>query len=220
MVRQFFELGLIESGYWHQFALTAHSPVGLNPEKFKITPHKKPITFADNDVQFTDHSGIEHDKFSFGLKKALLNYMHGIGFDIPLNKWFNFSVPRTKVNNDFISTALTLDDMMIPKEQSLIYWLGSSPTITHHTKKKKGKEIEMSQLKFQTLLDTFEVNLTRAKALWLMQVLPQLKIEANQNLSYKELKMAYEKEFELFEEFWFSKPILRLKENGLILINN
>ncbi len=32
MVRQFFELGILQSAFWHQFALTAHSPIGLNPE--------------------------------------------------------------------------------------------------------------------------------------------------------------------------------------------
>ena len=26
MVRQLFELGIIQSGFWHQFALTTHSP--------------------------------------------------------------------------------------------------------------------------------------------------------------------------------------------------
>lgn len=32
MVRQMFEMGILQSGFWHQFAMTAHSPVGINPE--------------------------------------------------------------------------------------------------------------------------------------------------------------------------------------------
>lgn len=32
MVRQMFEQGIIQSGFWHQFAMTAHSPVGLDPK--------------------------------------------------------------------------------------------------------------------------------------------------------------------------------------------
>ena len=54
MVRQLFENGIIQSGFWHQFALTAHSPVGLNPEEYGITPSYKNISFANNDIDFID----------------------------------------------------------------------------------------------------------------------------------------------------------------------
>jgi radical SAM superfamily enzyme YgiQ (UPF0313 family) len=36
MVRQMFEAGVLQSAFWHQFAMTAHSPVGMYPEKFKV----------------------------------------------------------------------------------------------------------------------------------------------------------------------------------------
>jgi hypothetical protein len=29
---QLFEAGVLQSGFWHQFAMTAHSPVGIHPE--------------------------------------------------------------------------------------------------------------------------------------------------------------------------------------------
>ena len=35
MVRQLFELGIVQSGFWHQFALTAHSPVGATARCFR-----------------------------------------------------------------------------------------------------------------------------------------------------------------------------------------
>src|SRR6187402_3570103 len=52
MVRQLFEAGIIQSGFWHRFALTAHSPVGLEPEKFnnEITTSEKG-SFANNDLE-------------------------------------------------------------------------------------------------------------------------------------------------------------------------
>jgi hypothetical protein len=34
--RQLFEAGVLQSGFWHQFAMTAHSPVGMHPEKFGV----------------------------------------------------------------------------------------------------------------------------------------------------------------------------------------
>ena len=36
MVRQLFEAGILQSAFWHQFTMTAHSPVGLEPEKFRV----------------------------------------------------------------------------------------------------------------------------------------------------------------------------------------
>jgi hypothetical protein len=44
MVRQLFEAGVLQSGFWHQFAMTAHSPVGIHPEKFGVK--KKPKLLA------------------------------------------------------------------------------------------------------------------------------------------------------------------------------
>ena len=52
MVRQLFELGIVQSGFWHQFALTAHSPIGLNPEAYGISPKLEKIEFANK--QFKD----------------------------------------------------------------------------------------------------------------------------------------------------------------------
>src|SRR5690606_35800859 len=77
MVRQLFEIGILQSGFWHQFALTTHSPIGKNPQDYGVTPHYNTITFANNDVDFSDSTGIDHTKFSYGLKKSLFNFMHG-----------------------------------------------------------------------------------------------------------------------------------------------
>ena len=70
MVRQMFELGIIQSGFWHQFAMTAHSPVGLNPDEFGVIPLQNEISFANNDINFIDKTGIDHEQFSYGLKKS------------------------------------------------------------------------------------------------------------------------------------------------------
>ncbi|MEM6726409.1 MAG: radical SAM protein, partial [Bacteroidota bacterium] len=52
IVRQLFENGLIQSAFWHRFALTAHSPVGLNPEKYKVEIVGPEFQgFARNDLQ-------------------------------------------------------------------------------------------------------------------------------------------------------------------------
>ena len=106
MVRQMFELDLIQSGFWHQFALTAHSEIGLNPEKYGLITKNKEIKFANNDIEFEDRTGVDHNKFSFGLKKSIYNFMHGAGFEMPVQTWFDFKVPKTKIKRNYIQSLI------------------------------------------------------------------------------------------------------------------
>ena len=41
-------------------------------------------TFARNDLAFDDPTGCDHDCLGAGLRKALYNYMHGLGLDADL----------------------------------------------------------------------------------------------------------------------------------------
>ncbi|MCC6630543.1 MAG: radical SAM protein [Gammaproteobacteria bacterium] len=107
-VRQLFAAGCIHSAYWHRFAATAHSPIGLNPEAYGITL-KPPasITFAHNDLPFDDPVGTDHDFLGAGLRKALYNYMHGVGLDVDVREWFEGrKVPRTTVPKQLIARCL------------------------------------------------------------------------------------------------------------------
>jgi radical SAM superfamily enzyme YgiQ (UPF0313 family) len=107
-VRQLFAAGCIQSAYWHRFAATAHSPIGLNPAGYGITLRPPPqVTFAHNDVAFEDPTGTDHDLLGAGLRKALYNYMHGIGFDMDVRQWFEGApVPGTTVRPDLIERCL------------------------------------------------------------------------------------------------------------------
>jgi hypothetical protein len=88
-VRQLFAAGCIQSAYWHRFAATAHSPIGLHPEKYGITLRTPPnITFAHNDLAFDDPVGTDHDFLGSGLRKALYSYMHGVGLEEDVRIWF------------------------------------------------------------------------------------------------------------------------------------
>jgi len=44
--------------------------------------------------------------FGAALKKALYNYMHGIGLEHDVREWFDDKVPRTKVPKTFVARAL------------------------------------------------------------------------------------------------------------------
>ena len=108
-VRQLFEQGCIQSGFFHRFACTVHSPVGQHPDEYGVTLQPlPPITFATNDVGFIDPSGVDHDALGVALKKALYNYMHGIGLDEDVRSWFGPRTPKTRVPRDRIARALAV----------------------------------------------------------------------------------------------------------------
>jgi radical SAM superfamily enzyme YgiQ (UPF0313 family) len=106
-VRQLFAQGCIQSGFFHRFACTVHSPVGKNPEEYGVQLAPMPaVSFAKNDIAFIDPTGVDHDALGFALKKAIYNYMHGIGLDEDVRSWFDFTVPKTKVARHRIERAL------------------------------------------------------------------------------------------------------------------
>jgi hypothetical protein len=218
MVRQLFELGVIQSGFWHQFALTAHSPIGLNPDEYGIIPKQKDISFAHNDMEFKDKTGINHDKFSFGLKKSLYNYMHGICFDFPLQDWFDFKIPRTTVNRDYIQNSIQNYTNFNIKPTAKIVWLGGIPQLSYYTKSKKGNSWEMVKLRFHDKTKSFEIALEKEKGGWLFNHLAKLQIQAEEPITFAQLKADFENSFEDFELFWFSKPMNNLRDFGLLTL--
>ena len=106
-VRQLFAAGCIQSGFFHRFACTVHSPVGQDPAAYGVTLLPlPPVSFAKNDIGFIDPTGVDHDALGVGLKKAIYNYMHGIALDQDVRRWFDFPVPKTRVARQRIAQAL------------------------------------------------------------------------------------------------------------------
>lgn len=215
MVRQLFQIGTIQSGFWHQFAMTAHSPVGLNPDEFGLIPQQNEITFANNDIQFKDKTGINHDKFSFGLKKSLFNYMHGMCFDYDLQEWFDFKIPNTKISPDFIENAIFETPDFLLKPTAKIIWIGNLPIVDYFTKSKKGHTWEMAKLSFHFKTETLEISLEKDQANWLLKT---IKLLSDHTILLKNVKLDFESQFEDFELFWFSKQISLLRNSGLLVI--
>ncbi len=220
MVRQLFETGVLQSGFWHQFAMTAHSPVGLNPETFNVIRETETGTFANNDLYHRDKTGIDHDQFSFGLKKSLYNYMHGIGFDLPLQSWFEFKVPKTSISRDFILAAIEEDDAGFIKATSKIVWVGAQPSIHFFTKTKKGNQWEMAELSFHTKKEMFSIQVNKEQGVWLQQTLQYISTSGNKGAVFHEIKADYEKQCPEtdFEPFWYGKQLGRLREAGLLVL--
>jgi len=116
-VRQLFEAGCIQSAYWHRFSTTVHSPVGREPGRFGVKVLEPALAsgvrrFARNDVAFEDSIRVDHDHLGDGLRRALYNYMHGMGLEQDVRSWFaprgrpGLKMKRTSVAPDFVERAL------------------------------------------------------------------------------------------------------------------
>lgn len=106
-VRQLFAAGCLNSAFWHRFSATIHSPIGKDPGRFGIRLLPMPeVTFAQNDLEFEDPSGVDHEALGVGLKKAVYNFMHGVGLDEDVRFWFDLPVPKAKVPRTLIAQAL------------------------------------------------------------------------------------------------------------------
>ncbi len=106
-VRQLFENGCIQSGFFHRFTCTVHSPVGKNPDEYGVTLIPlPPVSFAKNDIGFIDPVGADHDALGEALNKALYNFMHGVGLEDDVRQWFKGKAPRPRVPRNVIQRAL------------------------------------------------------------------------------------------------------------------
>ena len=107
VVRQLFENNCIQSAFWHQFTTTIHSPIGQDPDAFDIEitgPEFK--GFAQNDLTHKDLFGTNHIAYKEGLNLALNNYLNGVGFELPLQDWFEFDIIETSLRSNFIESGL------------------------------------------------------------------------------------------------------------------
>ena len=220
MVRQLFATNVLQSAFWHRFALTAHSPVGLNPEKYKIKKHSETLgTFANNDIEFDDLTGGDHDSFGYGLKKSLLNYMHNIGLDEPLQKWFEHKVPKTKTPADFIEKALTEPELNLLKPNAKIIFIGNAPSVTYSTQSKKGNTREIAVLTFTNKRKTQDVQILKTQADWFIPMLATLSVMNEKPVTLQQVKERYENAgLEDFELFWDNKPVNTLYQSGLFTV--
>ena len=219
MVRQLFETGVLQSAFWHLFTMTAHSPVGLDPAKYKVKKVNEALgTFANNDIEHIDPTGANHEIFGFGLKKALLNYMHGACFELPLQKWFDFKIPKTNVPPNYISNAIDEPELSTTKNTKAI-WMGVMPTSNIVQRSKKGAKWEEMNLHFQTNTTQINISIEPKVGDWLLTLLPKLSIQNGNGLTHVEIKESYAAAgLEGFELCWENKPITNLYKAGLLSI--
>jgi len=149
----------------------------------------------------------------------LFNYMHNTCFDYPLQKWFEFRVPKTTVAPDFIRRAVEEPDYYSANSNSKVVWLGNMPASEIITKSKKGAQWEVMALTFQTKKTIHTINVEPEKGKWFLSVLPRLHLNNPKQFSLKEIKEDYEAAgLDDFELFWDNKPMNTLYKSGLLRV--
>jgi radical SAM superfamily enzyme YgiQ (UPF0313 family) len=210
IVRQMFENGILQSAFWHRFAMTAHSPVGIDPKAFKVEAVNTELgAFANNDLEHLDPTGAKHGLFSTGLEKSLYNYMHGICFDYPLQRWFEHKVPKTTVKPNLIKNHLSNQNSWREvKASHTILWIGGPVEYVEKTK----------SLSIYTLNETLELECETKLGKCLVNTLSKCSSDSKA-MSYSELQKHYE-EFGLkdFSLFWYGEFAEELKEIGWLVV--
>ncbi len=220
MVRQFFKLGILQSAFWHRFAMTAHSPIGMHPEQFNVQKiQDAEIRFAENDVDFIDPSGVNHEQFSFGLKKSLFNYMQGIGLDEPLQNWFEHKIPQTTIKANAIETIILEPEWSPKKAHAKIYFSGCVRSKEVIQKSKKGNKWEELLITLLHKTHQIQIQVAKEKGEWLCALLQDLCTNKWNGMTLSAIQTSYEQNgWDDFELFWDNKPVNTLYKAGLLTL--
>lgn len=224
VVKQLFEQDLLQSAFWHQFALTVHSPIASEPERYGIQILQTTKgTFANNDLEFKDLTGIDHNAFSFGLKKSMYNYMHGLGFEKEVHTWFDKSdfklkIPRTGVAPNFIASIVQQDQLPSVKPNLRVVWLGQVLRAERITKSRKGNSWEELQL-ILALKDTDQtIHIPAQQGEWLLHWLNQASLD-HPPVTLGQLQSDFERNnLGDFELFWCNKPMNLAYKWGVLVV--
>lgn len=117
-VRKMFDEGIVQSAFWHRYAMTCHSRSGICPQDFSARRTSEPHPFCNNEIEWrvaTDEWRVATDdnadarrvatdnkadtvgdgQFDYdieevgrGLRMATFNYMNDLGLDQPIKLWF------------------------------------------------------------------------------------------------------------------------------------
>ncbi|AMJ68278.1 B12-binding domain-containing radical SAM protein [Hymenobacter sp. PAMC 26628] len=216
VVRQLFAAGVVQSGYWHRFSMTAHSPVGKNPAKYQVAAvGPEPAGFAWNDLWHDDPLGTDHEAFGPGLAKSLYNYLHGVALDEPLGFWFDFKTPKTTTPRQLVAQALQAPEKPdFAKQNQRLFWLGNAPELRVEAGKKGARAV----LTCYEQAEDFEVKAPEAAGRWLHELLVRLSHDYDTKVLLKEAAATFPAVAGPFDAFLTSPAWQLLREKGLLLL--
>lgn len=217
IVRQLFAENILQSGFWHQFALTAHSPIGLLPDEYTVTIETpSEISFANNDLIYTEKNKIDHSNYAEGLRISLFNYMRGVGIDLPLSNWFTFKIPKTTIPKNHISTSIQSPVFEPIPNHFKLYWMAKELSISPlEGKQKKNLKCNIT---IQGLAKSITVELELEHTNWLKSAIDHFNLIEINGVKYSDFQAYFNQNLgETWPLFWYHTGIIKLRESGIIL---
>ena len=164
-VRQLVAADLIQSAFWHRFTVTAHSPVGLNPNAHGLRILGPEFQgFAENDLLHVDRRAQTPDWIGDGLRRSLLNFLERRGLDLDVRVWFDEQVPRPTVSRTWLR-HLCKNRMVVHRAETerRCVWLGG--TVRCESKGSQSRLIHTDGGKDRAIV------LPESQARWIEQVI-------------------------------------------------
>ena len=98
-VQELFRADLVQSAFWHRFALTVHSPIAKDPARFGIElvpPPKAKRVFCRNEIPYREPGAPDWDAIGAVLDLALYNFQEGRGLDKAPEYWRRLARRRAR----------------------------------------------------------------------------------------------------------------------------
>ena len=217
-VRQLFAHDLIQSAFWHRFSATAHSPIGLNPERYGIRRLGPTFGgFAENDLVYADVKGMLPDWVGQGLRSALHQYIEGEALEQDVRAWFTQPVSKPHVRRDWVKRILATP---YPEDPSLserrFVWIGGKP----YQETVKGNRVRMF-LPNRTMDET--CMLPKEDAEWLLDLIhrstPRGADGGHSYPTFKDTRATYPKDgLREFDSMLHSPAFEKARAIGLLLV--
>jgi hypothetical protein len=214
-VRQLFAADLVQSGFWHRFTTTAHSPIGLNPRASGLRILGPDFQgFAENDLIHVDRHGDTPEWIGEGLRRSMLNFLEGRGLTMDVRQWFDHNTPRPQVSSGWVTRALRKrpvpDDS---KAERRCVWIGGSPVIESWGRRAK---LHISHPERE-----INLSLSSAQAIWLGELLHEGTLRNGRAEAYplwREVRQAFPGTSGEFISFVKQRSWKQIRSAGLLLV--
>jgi radical SAM superfamily enzyme YgiQ (UPF0313 family) len=214
-VRQLMEANLIQSAFWHRFTATAHSPIGLKPAAHGLRILGPEFQgFAENDLLHEDHTGATPTWIGEGLRRSMLNFIEGRGFDMDVRSWFEHPTPKPRVAASWVRRLLKRSPMKDdPTLERRFVWLGETPVL-----ESVGQKIKLA---LPGLDGRCTVTLGDQEARWLENLIGQSAPHDLTSQSYpilRSISSTFPSGKEGFEHFIKTASWKAIRSSGLLLV--
>ncbi len=209
ILRQMYSAGILHSSFWHRFSLTVHSPVAKEADNFDVKYDSTPRPFANNDLEYQGGGDLDH--LADGFKKANYNFMHGTGFDMPIDEWFECEVVKTAVSENLVQSILQ-SESRDSRDSKRVLWFGGRCSY----KKMRSHNVHF-ELKGTKEKKAFEVPVSIA--VWLKEITAQTSFPVDAITTWADVKKEYPADSGismddmLMSELWYV-----IKTNGLLML--